>query len=80
MSRSRLKITRIFLCKCHYLSVTLAKILIGIKMVNKHKSRKSQQTFYKCIMCKNTIKIILYCIITRKAATGIKKKKHNKGS
>ena len=72
MNGSRLKITRIFVCKCQYLSVTFSKILIGIKMVEKHKTRKNQQTFYKCNMCNNTIKITLYCITTRKAAKGIK--------
>ena len=65
--RSWLKITRIFVCKCQYLNATFAKILIGIKMVEKHKTRKNQQIFYKCKMCNNTIKIT-----TRKAAKGIK--------
>ena len=41
-------------------------------MVEKHKTRKNQQTFYKCNMCNNTIKITLYCITTRKAAKVIK--------
>ena len=72
MNGSRLKITRLFVCKCHYLSVTFAKILIGIKMVAKHKTRKNQLTFYKCNTCNNTINIILYCINTREAAKGIK--------
>ena len=71
MNGSMLRITRIFLCKCQYLSVTFAKILIGIKLVEKHKTRKNQQIFYKCNMCNNTIKISLYCITTRKAAKGI---------
>ena len=66
------KITKIFECKCQYLSVTFSKILIGITMVEKHKTRKNQQIFYKCSMCNNTIKITLYCITTRKAAKRIK--------
>ena len=41
-------------------------------MVEKHKTRKNQQTFYKCNMCNNTIKITLYCITTRKSAKVIK--------
>ena len=40
-------------------------------MVEKHKTRKNQQIFYKCNMCNNTIKITFYCITTRKAAKGI---------
>ena len=72
MNGSRLKITRIFVCKCQYLSVTFAKIPIGIRMVEKHKTRKDQQTFYKCNMCNNTIKITLYCITKRKTAKGKK--------
>ena len=57
MQGSRLKITKIFVCKCQYLSVTFAKILVGIKIVEKHKIKKNQQTFYKCNMFNNTIKI-----------------------
>ena len=60
MNGSRLKITVIFVCKCQYLSVTFAKIKVRMKMVEKHKTRKNQQTFYKCNMSKNTIKITLY--------------------
>ena len=71
MNGSRLKITRIFVCKCQYLSVTFVKILIGIKIVEKYKTRKNQQAVYKCNMCNNTIKITLYCITIRKAAKGI---------
>ena len=41
-------------------------------MVEKHKTRKNHKTSYKCNICNNTIKIILYCITTRKAAKGIK--------
>ena len=41
-------------------------------MVEKHKTRKNQETFYKCNMCNNTTKITLYCITTRKAIKGIK--------
>ena len=52
--------------------VTFAKILIGIKMVKKHKTRKNQNNFHNCNMCSNTIKITLYCITTRKTAKGIK--------
>ena len=37
-------------------------------MVEKHKNRKNQQTFYKRTMCNNAIMITLYCITTRKAA------------
>ena len=55
-----------------YLSVTFEKILNDIKIKEKHKTRKNQQTFYKCNMCNNTIKITLYCITTIKAAKGIK--------
>ena len=62
MNGRRFNITRIFVCKCQYLSVTFAKIIIGIKMVENHKTRKNQQTFYKCNMCNNTIKVTLYCI------------------
>ena len=72
MNGSRLKITRIIVCKRQSLSVTFTNILIGIQMVEKHKIRKNQQTFYKCNMCNNTIKITLYCITRRKAAKGIK--------
>ena len=53
--------------RCH-----ICKILIGIKMVEKHKIRKNQQTFYKFNMCNNTIKITLYCITTGKSTKGIK--------
>ena len=42
------------------------------KMVEKHNTRKNKQTFYKCNMCNNTIKITVYCITTRKAAKRIK--------
>ena len=69
---SRVNITRIFVCKCQCLSVTFSKVLIGIKIVEKHKIRKSQQTFYKCNICNNIIKIALYCITKRKAGKGIK--------
>ena len=72
MNKSMLKITRIIVCKCQYQIVTFAKIVIGIKMVYKHKTRKNQQTFYKCNMCNNTIKITVYCITIRKDAKGIK--------
>ena len=72
MNGKRLKITRIFVYKCLYFSVTFAKILIGIKMVEKHTTRKDQQTCYKCNMCNNIIKITLNRITTRKAAKGIK--------
>ena len=41
-------------------------------MVEKHKTEKNQQKFYKCNMCNKTIKITLYCITTLKAAKGIK--------
>ena len=37
-------------------------------MVEKHKTRKNQKTFYKLNMCNNIIKITLYCITTRKSA------------
>ena len=43
------------------------------KMVEKHKTRKNQLTFYKCNMCNNTIKTTLYSITTSKAAKGINK-------
>ena len=43
-----------------------------MKMVEKHKTGKNQQTFYKCNMCNNTIKIALYCITIRQAAKKIK--------
>ena len=68
MNGSMLKITKIFVCKCLYLRITFAKILIDIKMVEKYMTRKNQQTFYKFSMCNNTIKISLNCITTRKAA------------
>ena len=42
------------------------------KMVEKHKTRKNQQTFYDCNMCNNTVKITFYCITTRKATKEIK--------
>ena len=41
-------------------------------MVEKHKTRKNQQTLYKCKMCNNTIRITLYCITTKKNAKEIK--------
>ena len=72
MNGNILKMTRLFVCKCQYLSVIFAKLLIGIKMVEKHKTRKNQQTFYKWNMCNNTIKITSYCITTRKYAKVIK--------
>ena len=68
MNGGRIKITKLFLSKCQYLGDTFSKILISIKMVEKHKNRKNQQTFYKCNMCNNAIMITLYCITTRKAA------------
>ena len=71
MNGSRLKIARIQVCICHFQSVTFANILVSIKMVEKHKTRKKQKTFYKCNMCNNTIKITLYCISTREAAKEI---------
>ena len=46
-------------------------------MVEKHKTRKNQQTFCKCSICNNTIKITLYCITTRKATSGIKRNINN---
>ena len=46
-------------CKCQYLSVTFAKILVDLKMIEKHKTRKNQQTFCMFNMCNNTIKIII---------------------
>ena len=55
-------------CKCY-----IYKTLIGTKMVEKHKTRKNQQTFDKCNMCNNTMKVTLYCIPTRKATKVIKK-------
>ena len=72
MNGSSLKIARIFMGKCQYLSVRFAKILIDIKIVEKLNTRKNQQLFYKGNMFKNAIKITLYCITTRKAAKGIK--------
>ena len=44
---------RVIVCNCWYLGVPFAKIQMGIKMVEKHKMSKGQQTFYKCITCKN---------------------------
>ena len=41
-------------------------------MVEKHKTRKNQQTFYKCNISNNTVKTTLYCITTIKAKKGIK--------
>ena len=41
-------------------------------MVEKHNTRKNQQTFYECNMCNNTIKITLYCITKRKSSKVIK--------
>ena len=40
-------------------------------MVDKHKTRKNQQKFYKCNIFNNTIKHILSCITTKKAPKGI---------
>ena len=40
---SKLKIKRIVVCKCQYLRVTFAKIIIGIKLIEKHKTRKNQK-------------------------------------
>ena len=53
---SRLKITRIFVCKWKYLGVTFAKTIIGIKIIEKHKTRKNQQNCKKLTF---TIKITL---------------------
>ena len=72
MNGSMLKVTRILVCKYQYLNVTFEKILIGIKMVEKHETRKNPQICYKCNMCNNAFMITLYCITIRKAATGIK--------
>ena len=47
----------ICVCKCHYLGVTLEKIIIGIQMVEKHNMSKDQQTFQETDICNNTIKI-----------------------
>ena len=55
--RSRLKNTTIFVFRCQYLSVTFAKILSGIKMEEKHKMSKDQQTFYWCNICNYKIKL-----------------------
>ena len=41
-------------------------------MVEKHKTRKNQQTFYKFNKCKNTINITFYSIATRQATKEIK--------
>ena len=71
MNGSWLKFIRLFVFKCQYLYVTFENILFGIKMVEKHKTRKNQQTFDKCNMCKNTIKITLYCTaLQEKPQTG----------
>ena len=59
MNGSRVKITRIFVCKCQYLSVTFAKILIGIKIVEKHKTRKIQHTFHKGKLKKTNKSVIM---------------------
>ena len=59
------------LYKCQYLSIMFAKILIGIKILEKQKTRKNRQIFDKWNMCNNTIKITLNCITTRKATKGI---------
>ena len=45
------------------------------KMVEKHNTKKNQQTSYMCNMWNNTVKMTLYCITTRKATEEIKKKK-----
>ena len=77
LKRSRLKITQIFVCKWQYFSGTFAKILTGIKMVEKHKIRKNQQTFNKCTMCNNKININLYCITTRRSKKPKRDKEYN---
>ena len=41
-------------------------------MVEKQKTGKSQQTFYKCNKCTTTVNITCYCITKRKAAKEIK--------
>ena len=67
MNGSRLKITRIFVCKYKYLSVAFAKILIGMKMVDKHKTRKNHFISVTCA----TIQSRSLCT-ARKAAKGVK--------
>ena len=75
MNGSMLKITRIFVCKCQYLSLTLAKFLFGIKMVEKQKTGKNQQKLNNCNMCNHIINITLYCITTKKRLK--RDKEHN---
>ena len=41
-------------------------------MVEKHKTRKNQHSLYNCNKCNITIKITLYCILTRKDTKVIK--------
>ena len=70
----RLKNTTIILFGCQYLSVTFAKILSCITMVEKLKMSKDQQTFHCVTLATIQSNSIFYCITTRKAAKGIKKK------
>ena len=69
-----LKSTTVFVFKFEHLSVTFAKILIGIKMVQKHKVSKYQQTFYNCSMCKYTIKLTFLLHNYKKGCKSIKNK------
>ena len=39
-------------------------------MVEKHKTRRNQQTFYECNMCNNTIKITMYFVLQEKPQKG----------
>ena len=71
MNKSRLKIIRIFVCKCQYLSVTFAKNPNGHKHGRETQDQEDSANIYNCNMYNNTIKITLYCITTRKAAKGI---------
>ena len=64
---SRLKNTRIFVCKFQYLSVTFATVLIGIKVVEKHKMSKDQKTFIS-VTCATLQSISLFLPSIRKAA------------
>ena len=71
---SKLKNTTIFVFRCQYLSVTFAKIVIDLKMVEKHKMSKDQQTFIGVTFATIQSILLFHCKTTRKVAKGIKNK------
>ena len=57
-----------------YIGVRFSKINIGIKIIEKHKINKVQETCYKRNMCNYTSKLIFLLHTKRKAAKGINNK------